>query len=229
MGIENLEQTAEELKRKFYNNCRKPDGLQGMFMVNRMNYGGHAALAKWAFSHLALRGDEKAIDLGCGGGGNVKRLLGLLPEGKVVGLDYSPVSVKNSKWINRQEIEEGRCRICRASVDDIPVGDGKFDLATAFETIYFWPDIVSSFREVHRILKDDGIFMIANDSDGKNPESIGWKDRIDGMEVYDAEALVSLLKEAGFGKVEVDDREEEDTLVVLAYKGVYESDGEELS
>jgi ubiquinone/menaquinone biosynthesis C-methylase UbiE len=38
----------------------------------------------------------------------------------------------------------------------LPFKDEKFDLATAFETIYFWPDLVNDFKEVNRVLKSGG-------------------------------------------------------------------------
>ena len=43
----------------------------------------------------------------------------------------------------------------------------KLDLATAFETIYFWSDIDQSFV-IYRVLKKGGIFMVCNESNGEN-------------------------------------------------------------
>ena len=34
-----------------------------------------------------------------------------------------------------------------------------FDAVTAFETVYFWPDLPQCFREVYRVLKDDGVLI----------------------------------------------------------------------
>ena len=39
-------------------------------------------------------------------------------------------------------------------------------MATAFETVYFWPEIEKSFAEVRRILSPGGIFLIVNEDDG---------------------------------------------------------------
>ncbi len=36
--------------------------------------------------------------------------------------------------------------------------DGKFDVATAFETVYFWPDMLLDFMEVRRVLKKRRVF-----------------------------------------------------------------------
>ena len=58
------------------------------------------------------------------------------------------------------------CGICAACLVGIMVVYGEYELATAFETIYFWPGLEKCFAEVARILKPGGIFMIVNESDG---------------------------------------------------------------
>ena len=48
----------------------------------------------------------------------------------------------------------------QGDVSALPFEDEKFDLATAFETVYFWPDLGGSFREVFRVLKPGGRFHL---------------------------------------------------------------------
>lgn len=43
--------------------------------------------------------------------------------------------------MNRRAIEEGRCQVVHASVATLPFPAEVFDLVTAFETVYFWPDL----------------------------------------------------------------------------------------
>ncbi len=206
------------LIKKVFNNTRKPVGFLGKLMASGMNSGSHGKLSTWALDHTFLRGNEKVIDLGCGGGGNIKRILEMVPEGSVAGLDYSEVSVKTSRKINKEAIENGRCKIICADVTNIPVKDEAVDFATAFETIYFWPDLKRSFEEVFRILKNNGTFLIANESDGKNEKSLKWADIIDGMTIYTGDELERLLREVGFTRISVDDDESMDRLCVVAEK-----------
>jgi hypothetical protein len=42
----------------------------------------------------------------------------------------------------------GRCRVLRGDVSSLPFADGSFALATAFETVYFWPGLGKCFAEV---------------------------------------------------------------------------------
>lgn len=51
----------------------------------------------------------------------------------------------------------------RMMVAALPFKDNAYDMATAFETVYFWPDIEKSFAEVRRILKPGATFLIVNE------------------------------------------------------------------
>ena len=47
-------------------------------------------------------------------------------------------------------------RQLQGSVADMIFADDWFDAVTAFETVYFWPDLPQCFRDVYRVLKPDG-------------------------------------------------------------------------
>jgi len=157
------------LLSKIFSNTRKPEGFFGKMMVNGMNGGGHAQMANWALSSVQIKEDDQILDIGCGGGANIARLLQRAPKGVVQGIDYSSVSVAKSSKVNAKAIAEGRCKVQEASVVKLPFGESVFDLVTAFETIYFWPDIEHCFDEVKRVLKPGGQFVIVNESDGSGP------------------------------------------------------------
>ena len=149
----------------FFENTRKPVGLGGKIMVAMMNLG-HSPVARWGLRFLKLTLDAKVLDCGCGGGANIKRLLKKCPEGIVKGIDYSPVSVEKSKKVNEAAIAEGRCTVLQGSVADMIFAGDWFDAVTAFETVYFWPDLPQCFREVYRVLKPGGTLLICNESNG---------------------------------------------------------------
>lgn len=134
-------------------------------MVAMMNLG-HGPVAQWGFRFLNAAPDAKVLDCGCGGGANMKRLLKKYPQGIVKGIDYSPVSVEKSKNVNKTAIAEGRCAVLQGSMADMIFTDGCFDVATAFETVYFWPELPQCFREVYRVLKPGGTFRICNEANG---------------------------------------------------------------
>ena len=142
----------------FFENTRKPEGFGGKIMVAMMNLG-HSPVARWGLQFLNAAPDAKVLDCGCGGGANIRRLLKKYPQAIIKGIDYSPVSVEKSKKVNETAIVEGRCTVLQGSVADMIFADNWFDAVTAFETVYFWPDLPQCFREVYRVLKDDGVLI----------------------------------------------------------------------
>ena len=184
----------------FFENTRKPEGLGGKMMVSMMNVG-HRALAEWGFQFLSPARDAEVLDCGCGGGANLQKLLEACPEGHVRGIDYSEVSVEKSRQVNAAAIQAGRCEVLQASVMELPFAENQFDLVTAFETVYFWPDLAQSFREVRRVLKPGGTFFICNECGGDNAKDEKWTKMIDGMKIYKDVQLKAVLEQAGFETV----------------------------
>ena len=141
----------------FFENTRKPVGLGGKIMVAMMNLG-YSAMAEWGMRFLQPAPDAMVLDCGCGGGANIKTLLKLCPNGKVQGIDYSADSVEKARKVNARAIAAGRCTVQQAIVAELPFEAEQFDMVTAFETVYFWPELAQNFREVYRVLKPGGIF-----------------------------------------------------------------------
>jgi ubiquinone/menaquinone biosynthesis C-methylase UbiE len=116
----------------------------------------HAALTDWGLDQLAVGNATAILDIGCGGGRTVHRLAALAPGGKVIGLDYSATCVAASRDFNAKEIEAGQARIELGSVAALPFADSTFDIVTAVETHYYWPDLPANVREILRVLKPGG-------------------------------------------------------------------------
>lgn len=191
------------LLRKFFNNTRKPEGLLGQWMVSSMNRA-HAPLADWGLGHLPPVRPDAIAELGCGGGRNVGQLLRRYPAACVTAVDYAAVAVEKTRRVNRRALRAGRCRVLQGDVARLPLGDGQFDLATAFETVYFWPGPADSFREVYRILKPGGLFLVVNEADGENPRDEKWLATIAGLQIYRRAQLAEFLAQAGFALLAVD-------------------------
>lgn len=188
---------------KIFSNARKPEGFFGRMMVNGMNGGSHARMAQWGLSFVDIAEEANVLDIGCGGGANIARLLRRCPKGTVQGIDYSPVSVRKSQEVNAAAIASGRCKVQEGSAAELPYADGEFDLVTAFETVYFWPGIEECFRGVRRVLKEGGRFLIVNEDDGLTGNNEKWEKMIDGMHTYTPDELRSHLAAAGFSDIAV--------------------------
>ncbi|MBP5332022.1 MAG: class I SAM-dependent methyltransferase [Lachnospiraceae bacterium] len=205
------------LFKKFVSQTRKPEGFLGKMMVNGMN-GGHAQMADWGMSHLKNIEPEEIVEIGCGGGRNAGELLKKYPAAKVTAIDYSEVSVGKATAYNSEAIKNGRCTVQQGDVSALALPEEKYDLATAFETIYFWPGLEKCFAQVAKVLKPGGIFMIVNESDGTDEASLKFEKIIEGMKCHTPEEIEAALKAAGFSKVKSDHHQSKPWITVIAKK-----------
>ena len=181
----------------FFENTRKPQGFGGKIMVKMMN-SGHSKLAKWGFTKICAKSNAKVLDIGCGGGANIANWLTKCTNGHVTGIDYSKVSVEESKKLNEIAIKQGKCDIVYGDVSSMPFENEAFDCVSAFETVYFWTDLEKCFAEVNRVMKSGGTFLICNESDGTNSADEKWAKKIGGMKIYNEEQLHTALEKTGF-------------------------------
>jgi SAM-dependent methyltransferase len=202
---------------KFVSQTRKPEGFLGKMMVNGMN-GGHAKMADWGLSHLKTIAPEQIVEIGCGGGRNAGELLKKYPGAKVTAIDYSEVSVEKATAYNAEAIKSGRCTVQQGDVSALTLPEEKYDLATAFETIYFWPGLEKCFGQVAKVLKPGGIFMIVNESDGADEASLKFERIIEGMKCHTPAEIDAALKNAGFSKVKSDHHPSKPWITVVARK-----------
>lgn len=205
------------LLRKFFNQTRKPEGFLGKLMLSGMN-SGHAKLADWGLTHLPKLSVSEAVDLGCGGGRNAGELLKKYPTAHVTAIDYSALCVEKAVQYNRAMIAAGRCEVRQGDVSDLQLPEAAFDLATAFETVYFWPGLETCFTQAAKVLKSGGYFLICNESDGTDPTSLKFETIIDGMKNYTPQEIKAALKAAGFSEVKTDHHPRKPWIAVLARK-----------
>lgn len=205
------------LFQNYVRQTKKPEGFLGKIMIKGMN-SGHARMADWGMAHLQGIAPAEIIDIGCGGGRNAGELLRRYPNAKVTAIDYSPLSVEQAEAYNRSAASAGRCIVQQGDVSALAFGSENYDLATAFETIYFWPGLTDCFSEVARVLKPGGRFLIVNESDGADSAGQIFEKMIDGMKPYTANEIKAALKAAGFSEITAEHHERKPWIVVLAKK-----------
>lgn len=147
---------------KLMDQYRYPKGRIGRYVANQMNKE-HEQLTLWGLSKIKISSHETILDVGCGGGKTVNKLAQLTPQGKVFGVDISPEMVKYSKKMNKKLLDQKRVQIVKESVEKMSFPDNYFDLVTAVETYFFWPNFLDALKEIKRVLKSGGTLLLLNE------------------------------------------------------------------
>jgi SAM-dependent methyltransferase len=155
--------SKEGFLHKLLGQWRRPTGRLGRILLKMLNIS-HAKVSNWGLAHIRIANHFVMIDLGCGGGAVVRKLAAKAPQGKAYGIDISEESAAVSRRTNDDLIGAGRAAIVRASVSALPFAEGYFDLATAVDSHYYWPSLISDLHEVRRILKPGGRLAIIGEA-----------------------------------------------------------------
>src|SRR6476469_6002170 len=128
----------------------------------------------------------RALDVGAAGGGNTRVLrdLGWSAAALEYGADGAEVA------------RERGLPVMRADATKLPVATGALDLVVAFDVLEHLVDDDACAREVHRVLRPGGTFLVAVPCDpalwSAHDEAVGHVRR------YTRATLTSLLTRGGF-------------------------------
>ncbi len=183
---------------KYYMRGRHPRGFWGKQTLKAMNGPRHAAMPEWVISQLQVAEDARVLDVGCGGGANVARLIAKCPRGTVIGMDHSSKAIDMTHELNYRAVVDSQCLVVGGNALQIPLARESYDLVTAFETIYYWASLLQGAEEMFRVLKPGGTVVIANEMDGESENDRLMERRVGGIRIYTINEIEQDLAEAGF-------------------------------
>ncbi|HEY2393209.1 MAG TPA: methyltransferase domain-containing protein [Candidatus Angelobacter sp.] len=188
------------------NQCKKPTGWLGRFILRNMN-SRHSGVTDWGLSHISIEKRWNILDVGCGGGRTVGKLAALASQGKVYGIDYSSESVAVAGKTNRQWIDAGMVEIVEGSVSQLPFPEKTFDLVTAVETHFWWPDLPNDMREILRVLKPGGVLLIIGEVyKGAETKTAALTEKylpLSGMKLLTIDEHRVLYENAGYTEIKI--------------------------
>ena len=167
----------------------------------------HSKVTDWGLRHVSIANNYTILDVGCGGGRTLSKLAAIATQGRVYGIDYSEESVATSKRANARLIREGCVEVHHGSVSQLPFREDMFDLVTAVETHFWWPNLPTDMLEVFRVVKTGGKFIIiaevykgANTTVAKLAEKYASRT---GMKMLDIDEHREILAQAGYSDIQV--------------------------
>src|ERR1700687_5560276 len=110
----------------------------------------------WALAQTDWSGVGAVIDVGCGNGAYLRRLLGRLP--RLFGIDLSRGMVVE---IANAADAPARPALAVADVQALPLRERCADVVLAMHMLYHVPDIALAVRELRRVLRPGGVLLAA--------------------------------------------------------------------
>jgi ubiquinone/menaquinone biosynthesis C-methylase UbiE len=111
-------------------------------------------------ARLALRGDERVLDVGSGIGGPARRLASLHPGIDVTGIDLTPEFCRLANELSRRVGLAARVRFETADATRLPFADAVFDVAWTQHVQMNVADKTAFYGEIARVLKPGGRFAL---------------------------------------------------------------------
>ena len=177
-----------------------PTGLFGKLILAPLWNRRNSALNDVAFERLALRPDDRVLEVGFGGGYLIGRMAAVVTEGRLAGVDVSPAMVDVCSSRFRALIQAGRLDLQCASAESLPYPDGHFTKVCTVNSIFYWPDAQQAIRELSRVLEPGGRLVMCFTC----PESLRGKSFARrGLRLYQAEQVEQMMRTAGLAQVSV--------------------------
>jgi ubiquinone/menaquinone biosynthesis C-methylase UbiE len=105
---------------------------------------------------LEGRSFKTLLDVGCGNGIFLSMVLNKF-DVEVSGIDISPGMIEKSK-----ELLDSRADLKVGDSEHLPWNDGSFDVVTCSASFHHYPNPELVLKEMRRVLRPDGILMIAD-------------------------------------------------------------------
>ena len=105
----------------------------------------------------AIKPRERVLDLACGTGELLRRIVQHTSDADLTGVDIAPGMVERARaklaGVSDAKIEQ-------ADAHDLPFRDGSFDVVVCANTFHYFTHPTSVLGEVRRVLRPDGRFVV---------------------------------------------------------------------
>ena len=196
----------------------KPSGLFGALFMGPILNLWNTRLVNAAIDLLDPQPKDTVLDIGFGGGFSLVALAAKAPRAKIVGVDYSREMVETAARLVRDKKLDARVSVRWGDVAKLPFRAGMFHTVLTVNSLYYWPDLTASLREVARVMKPGGSLAAGFRSAASlRPLTRDWE----GFWLYEPQQFAGIMRDAGFEVLRVEHRDQWqvlDTVVVVGRK-----------
>ena len=160
MDEQQVEVRSEDETKALAAQLRKPTGEHGNEVAQFMNKGNRG-INLHALAVLDASDNDRILEIGMGNGHFTSRIVKGNANIKYRGLDYSQDMVDLSKELQIDLTKDHDVDFLCGDASSIPFKGGEFNKAFTVNTLYFWEDLRSSLQELHRVLDEGGMAVLA--------------------------------------------------------------------
>ncbi|HCV62887.1 MAG TPA: SAM-dependent methyltransferase [Alphaproteobacteria bacterium] len=155
----------------------------------------------------------RILDIGCGCGGAVFRLIRHHNAGECTGIDIEPLVIERADQLAEQYGIADQCNFLTVSPGPLPFDDGSFDMIFSKDAFLHIPDKEALMRDCARVLKPGGIIAASDwmrmDDNPPSPQMVDYI-KSEGLDMHmcSLKRYRDALADAGFSDINLRDRNE---------------------
>ena len=130
-------------------------------MLGQLNHWNRE-MNRQSLATMEIKGSERVLELGCGGGALLGMIADRISTGKVIGIDWSPLALRYCKYKLKRFITQGKLDLICQDAVQIPLPADSIDCICTVNTVYFWDQPEAVFAECARVLKRGGRIVLCN-------------------------------------------------------------------
>jgi ubiquinone/menaquinone biosynthesis C-methylase UbiE len=178
---------------------RRPSGLLGRIVAMIMA-GETSPENDQALELLDLCPDDNLVELGSGHGATLAKASRIITNGRLAGVDFSPVMDEHARRRNRVLIRRGRLTLHLGGTDHLPFPDDSFTKALTVHTIYFWEDPAAHLGEIHRVLVPGGRFVLGFRPAEDDGFAASFPDEV--YAIRPRAEVIDMMRSSGFDRIQ---------------------------
>jgi len=102
----------------------------------------------------------KLVDIGCGSGNLITQIAEKLSKLNLVGVDISSEILEHAKKRVIEKKVDKKVEFKNGTVENLPFPNDSVDFIISSLSLHHWVNPIKAFKEIHRILKENGTFLI---------------------------------------------------------------------